>query len=474
MTLPSLRSDEFETLRDLIRTRTGLVFPPSRQKDLEAGIQQTMTSNRLREFDRLVALLEREEATFDTLIANITVAETYFFREPAQFEAIRRLMLPALRRRVPNDDQIRIWSAGCASGEEAYSLAILMETEGLAGKARILATDISRAALARARAAEYGAWSLRDGSANTQYFSRQNSSQGDRFLLEHRFRERVEFKYLNLASTAYPSPITGTVDMDLIVCRNVLIYFDADAIRRVAVQMFDCLKPGGWLITGPSDPPLWEHAPYRTLVTSGGILYRRDPSVDGQIEITRSVPRPEAVVVPTPLPQRELDPPSSNPPQVQIPVAAAMVGESGVYDFANEIRKRIVEIRALADRGLAARAERKAAEALQAFPLEPELHYLHAIALAELQRHDDAVTALRRVIYLDPSLAVAHFTLGSILSRNGAIAEARRTYQNALTLCLTRPEGEILALSDDQPTGSLIEASRAQLARLGAETGSAR
>jgi CheR methyltransferase, SAM binding domain len=137
---PSLTEAEVGTLRDLIRARAGLAFPQTRLRDLEAGIHRTMTNCGIADIDRFADLLETDDGVIDALIANITVAETYFFREPAQFNVIRPQVLPDLRRRLPSDAQMRIWSAGCASGEEPYSLAILMEEEGLAK--RRLFTDI--------------------------------------------------------------------------------------------------------------------------------------------------------------------------------------------------------------------------------------------------------------------------------------------------------------------------------------------
>jgi chemotaxis protein methyltransferase CheR len=258
---------------EFIQARTGLLFPPSRRQDAEACVRQAMKAAKIEDPQRFLRRLDADENLLDGLITSLTVSETYFFREPRQFEFIRSHILPELQRECLPSAGLRFWSAGCASGEEAYSLAILLEQERLAQRASILATDISEAVLTKARNASYNAWSFRGNSTEmmAQYFSRRDG----RLLLQDRFRQRVAFRSLNLADKIYPSVATGTLDVNLILCRNVLIYFDQDTVARVARGLFAALAQGGWLITGPSDPPLWDLAPFETKVTEAGVLYRR-------------------------------------------------------------------------------------------------------------------------------------------------------------------------------------------------------
>jgi chemotaxis protein methyltransferase CheR len=128
------------------------------------------------------------------------------------------------------------------------------------------------------------------------------------------------------------------------------------------------------------------------------------------------------------------------------------------------IARYVSSIRALADAGELNPAAAQAAVAIQAYPLAAELHYMRAVVLAGLGQYDEASASLRRVIYLDPSLAVAHFTLGSILWRSGAVADARRCYRNALALSAERPPQESLGLSEGETAGRMAEAARSQLA----------
>jgi chemotaxis protein methyltransferase CheR len=456
---------------EFIRARTGLVFPPSRREDAEASVRKAMEGAHIDDSQRFVQLLDADESIFDELITSLTVSETYFFREPQQFEFIRLQILPELQRARPLDGGLRFWSAGCASGEEAYSLAILLEQEGLAQRATILATDISGAVLTMARRASYSSWSLRGNSvdAMAQYFHRRN----DRFLLRDSFRHQVAFRSLNLAVDNYPSLATGTLNTDVILCRNVLIYFGQDTVARIARRLFAALAGGGWLITGPSDPPLWDHAPFETKVTEAGVFYRRSPQMASlpsrrepassaygsprrvmvhETLATKGVATKPVQALPQAAPERTLSPDKFDrepPPSLQSP---------------NDAAAYVSSIRVLADGGELHRAAAEAAAAVQVQPLATELHYIRAIILAGLGQYDEASASLRRVIYLDPSLAVAHFTLGSVLWRSGAEAETRRCYRNALALCAERPPEELLQLSEGETAGRMAEAARNQLA----------
>jgi chemotaxis protein methyltransferase CheR len=124
----------------------------------------------------------------------------------------------------------------------------------------------------------------------------------------------------------------------------------------------------------------------------------------------------------------------------------------------------VASIRTLADAGELDPAATEAAAAIRVYPLAAELHYMRAIVLVGLGQCDEAAASLRRVIYLDPSLAVAHFTLGSILWRSGAVADARRCYRNVLALSAERPPQESLRLSEGETAGRMAEAARNQLA----------
>ena len=458
---------------EFIQACTGLLFPPSRRKDAGACVRQAMKAAKIDDSQRFLRRLDADENLFDGLITSLTVSETYFFREPRQFEFIRRHILPELQRACLPSAGLRFWSAGCASGEEPYSLAILLEQEQLAQRVSILATDISEAVLTKARNASYNAWSFRGNSTEmmARYFSRRDG----RLVLQERLRQRVAFRSLNLADEIYPSLATGTLDINLILCRNVLIYFDQNMVARVARRLFAALAEGGWLITGPSDPPLWDHAPFETKVTEAGVLYRRSRRVVSRLhfdELAGTVDRISQAALNDEPPAVNDTPaePAQVVPQlhpVQTLSPDGLDGEPRPSPaLPDDVASSISSIRLLADTGDLDRAATTAAAAVQVHPLAAELHYVRALVLAGLGQGDEAAASLRRVIYLDPSLAVAHFTLGSILWRSGAVADARRCYRNALALSAGRPPQELLPLSEDESAGRMAEAARNQLASI--------
>jgi chemotaxis protein methyltransferase CheR len=478
----------YEAIARQLVQRAGLNFTPHRRDSAELGIRRAMARAGVTDLDRYHHRIVTDDSALDDLVAELAVGETYFFREPAQFDFLRRAVLPEVRRRRGAGHVIRAWSAGCASGEEAYSLAILFEQEGLGDRARLLATDVSRPALARARRAIYGPWSLRGEEATpVRPFLRRH---GPHHVLDETIRRRVTFEHLNLALAVYPSPATGTWGMDLILCRNVLIYFDPETVRGVARRLYESLAPGGWLLTASSDPPLGGAAPYETVLTDAGVFYRRPeeqgPVGPGQGHVNRGTENREPRT-------GNREPGTGNeeegtvpPPSFSVlgstvemisapdPLAAARDalarGEYGrAADMTRDLREDAaagaLHVRALANLD-PAEAERACALAAARHLLSPELHYLHAVLLMGLGREGDAVRAVRRALYLDPALAVAHFTLGTLLVRLGDRAGARRAYRNAADLCAGRPPAEVVPLSEGERNGRLAEAAAAQAALL--------
>jgi chemotaxis protein methyltransferase CheR len=456
----------------LLGERTGLHFDPGRRATAAAGVRRALVRAGAASCADYLSLLQGDAQVFDDLVVDLTVGETYFFREPAHFDLVRREVLPDVRRRRSEGHVCRAWSSGCASGEEAYSLAILLAEEWAGGPAYLLATDISRAALARAARARYGDWSLRgEGAARAGPYL---DHRGQHHVVHERLRRCVTFEYLNLALDVYPSFATGAWGMDLILCRNVLIYFDRETVGRVARRLFETLAPGGWLITASSDPPLASEAPYTSVLTPAGVVYRRPeapvwtprPPPRGPESPPRSEEkprRPEPQPAPAPVPALPAD----------VLAEARQAFAAGAYGRAAELTAglladpaaAILQVRALANLD-PARAEASCAEAAARHALSTELHYLHGVLLLELGRDQEAERALRRALYLDRSLAVAHLTLGALAARHGDREAARRAYRNARDLCTARPADEAVPLAEGEPAGRLAAAAAAALAVL--------
>ena len=484
----------YENVLRLFGARTGLAFRPDQRQTTRQAIQSAMDALGVTDPHDFARRLEHDPRALDELIVKLTVPETYFFREPAQFDYLRREILPELRQRRRFERPIRIWSAGCSSGEEAYSLAIMCTQEGLARQTHILATDISPVALGKAREGAYGEWSLRGASAVAA--RAYLVANGGRYQVAPQLRRLVQFEFLNLALDVYPSFVTGTVGLDLILCRNVLIYFNQETIREVAQRLYDSLAPGGWLITGAGDPSLEPHADYESVVTAAGVFYRRpqsesaaaavEPPPSSAAEDTLGEAECETCVEPfRPVPTVTRPAPIA---AVATPPASGTVADSLREaqaallrgDYGGAVRWTeghcgdpgacVLHIKALANIDTL-RAVQASADAVQRHALSPELHYLHAVLLMEVNRDAEAVQAARRAVFLDRSLAIAHFTLGSILQRRGVLHDAQRCFRNARDLCAARPPDEIVPLTDGEAAGRLAEAAEVQLHALRAAVG---
>ena len=431
-----------DAVLDLLSVRTGLSFPDVRRTDAENAVHTLIAESRCDSVEEYLARIETDAREFDQLIDRVTVGETYFFREPGQLEWVREHVLRDYIGQRDPGCLVRVWSAGCATGEEAYSLAILLEQEQLLSRSRILATDLSRGALERARSGAYGKWSFRNPELMLDpYFIRQGTTA----TIAPHLRHAIDFEMLNLALDLYPSPSNGTSAMDLILCRNVLIYLDGETIRAAAEKLFACLVDGGFLVTAPSDPLLSDYAPFETLLTPSGLIYRRSAVVPERARAIADNPEPAA------------------PARTPLPVVETRTEEEPPKESEESL---VAKIREMANDADPISAERAASAAVGRFPLSIELRLLHALLLIGAGRHEDAAAGLRRVIFLDGSLAIAHFLLATALQRLGDLEGARRSYRNAHQLCRARDAAEIVPLSDGESAGFLAECAAAHLAHL--------
>ncbi len=491
----ALSAEYLAAAEALVRRLTGLVFGEARRSTLAAGLAAALRRARTHDPDLYLARLTTDPTLLDDLVAEITVSETYFFRDPLQFAVIREKILPALLSGRSHHRPLRVWSAGCASGEEAYSLAILLRILGPDGDAHILGTDLARAALARARRGCYTRWSFRGVSDHMMgtYFTPVDGH----FELASAVRASVEFRYLNLAEDTYPSLTSSVWGMDLILCRNVLIYFDPDTIARVARRLIDSLSQDGWLVLGASDPCLAGLVPCDVVVTDGGLAYRRS-GVAG-VTVAALTPPSGSEFADE---EQSADTPASNAPALLVgapPCASAEAAEDndGASDdnngasndaeaaircyAAREYARAIaladravrrdgskvtawtVLVRALANRGDREAAERSCLAALERHGDVAELAYLQAVLLSEAERYAEAATAARRALYLDRTLAVAHLALGDALARLGLVEGARRAFGNAERQLISLAPGAIVPASDGESAGRLASMTQMQL-----------
>lgn len=250
-----LTDEEFRLLAAFIYDHAGLYFDGGSRFLLESRLQ-----NRLKEhhFDSFLKyyhyLLYHQDrlAELNRMIDIVTTNETYFYRERNQLDAFAEEILPEMAQRNSGKKSLRIWSAGCSTGEEPYTLAILCSESGLfddSWQVDIIGTDISQRVLKTARKAVFSQSSFRatDGEAIERYFDR---TEDGKYSLDDSIRNMVHFGHLNLMDEKMMGLIR---ECDIIMCRNVIIYFDQNAKARAINSFYRKLVPGGYLLLGHSE-----------------------------------------------------------------------------------------------------------------------------------------------------------------------------------------------------------------------------
>jgi len=248
-----LPDDVFRLLRDQIYKRTGMWFADSSKYLLQKRLSPRARELNFDSFQKYFYFLQydpRAESEFDQIYDLVTTNETYFFREPAQLTAFVDEIVPDILSKKPIK-KVRVWSAGCSSGEEPYSIAILLQEAGWYERAafEIFASDINQQVLQKARRGQYreSAFRSTEASLRDRYFTREADTS---WKIKDEVRNRVSFGRLNLYDEARVSLLGH---LDIIFCRNVIIYFDDSSKRVVVTNFYNRLIDGGYLLLGHSE-----------------------------------------------------------------------------------------------------------------------------------------------------------------------------------------------------------------------------
>ena len=423
---------------DVVAQRFGLDFPPARHADLQRGLAgaagELGLANASACAQRLVAGA-LSEAQLDVVADHLTVGETYFLRGDETFAAMEKHVLPALIEARRGVRRLRLWSAGCCTGEEAYSLAILVRRllpDIDDWNVSILATDVNPRFLRRAQEGIYGDWSFRgtDAEFRRRHFSRV--APGRRYAIEPRIRRMVTFAPLNLVEGGYPALATGTNAMDVIFCRNVLMYFTPPQARAAVANLRDCLAPDGWLAVAPCEVSQGLFGGFRTHVLEGAILHQRPVPAAADDAPPADAPSPDVV--------RAFAPPPPAP--VRARSGAARQGAAAVRVAPRPApAPDVANVGVLAGHARAAASQGRLADALAwcdrwiaCDKVDVDAHYLRAMVLLEQGAHDEARAALLRCAFLEPEAVMVSFALGNLEHGLGRRQAAAMHYRNTLRL----------------------------------------
>jgi len=272
----SISDEVFKQFRDFIYEKSGIFIPDNKKYFLENRLGRRIQELNLKGYEDYLYNLRynSDNRELQRLFDLITTNETFFFREPQQFEIFRGELLNQITAENAKTGRrdIKIWSAASSTGEEAYTVSIvLLEKVELGGfKKDIFASDISESVLASARAGVYGSYAIRN--VPIAYLNKYFKNTDQQYSLSSAVKSMVKFSKVNLVEEKDVRIIRG---VDVVFCRNVLIYFDDKAKQKVVSHLYDALRPGGYLIIGTSESLHNLTRAFRPVVINKVIIYQK-------------------------------------------------------------------------------------------------------------------------------------------------------------------------------------------------------
>jgi chemotaxis protein methyltransferase CheR len=465
----------------LIAQRTGIVLQDHQLSNLRDTVRKGCERFTYRDAAQYLLALQQAQsltAPLEFLIAGVTVGESYFFRDSEQIDLLRNQLLPDMiaAKRVNGDLSLRVWSAGCAQGQEIFTVALLLQElipDIEKWRIHLLGTDINSEVVAKAMRGHYSDWSFRATpmALRERWFTRV----GHDYEIHPQLMRMVRFAYLNLMADVYPSILSETNALDLILCRNVFIYLDRQAVQRSMAQYADCLQDQGVLMLGASDPMVYKHTELELVQTQLVGYFRKGcargtglsgyqqpaqaipiqknwPNVD--VPTAASQPRADAMQTPAtearqPTTERKNKPAGEMAEIITLlngsAWAAAIALVETVCQHGGESSDLWqMKAKALASLGRLFEAQEACVRSLQLDTVNKHTYLIQGLILAELSRGQEAEHALRKALYLDHSFLEAHYEIGMLQVRARNLAAGIKSLEIALKLALAgNPEREL-------------------------------
>jgi chemotaxis protein methyltransferase CheR len=435
----------------LIEQRIGLAVTTRLRTDLDA-ILNFLAEGDLERYVRLLQRSPETDPAWQKLIHALTIGETYFLRDRGHFHILKSHVLPELirHRRNQGNLQLTIWSAGCATGEEPHSIAIILY-ELLPDLPRwtitLIGTDINDYALRAAQQGIYREWAFRhtDDTFQRRYFDRH----GEGWQLKAHIREMVRFQHTNLLNG---SPVN---EADIVFCRNVLIYFESSRISPIEDALFNALGSGGWLFLGQAEAIRTQRERWTTHVFSGAVVYQKPASRTGQSYQHHADTLPQTA----PLPESSAEAFTSYADAVRA-VQREQYDDAERYlaeilsRYPNHAQAHVLLASIFANRRALVEAQAHLETALRLDPMLADAHYLRAMLMLEDGRRSEAQQALRAALYCRRDHPLAAFMLGSLHAQAGEKERAGRVWEEALrAIRPLHPDSPISDLSDLTASG---------------------
>lgn len=490
--------------RGAVERQLGLQFDDGNDRKLESVLQRRMTATSQ---DCQTYLGQIESGLRTELLAlgaELTVGETYFLRHLEQFRALTETVLPERLSGPRSTPELQLLSAGCATGEETYSLAIALREKPSTAliPVSILGIDVNPVSLAKARSGRYTSWSMR--SVPPAISERWFRTEGQEVVLDSTLRDRVDFQQRNLAleDALFWQPKR----FDVIFCRNVLMYFSPQVMMRVVGRMARSLMPGGYLFLGSAETLHGMSEDFLLRESHGSFYYQLKPKpalthavAPFSIPVPahrpgsggRSQPdrRPDVITLPGPAPEttlataataataarqptRDLGPAMALLRQERFGEALAAIEEftpGTGHSITIEAETLLLRATLMVHSGDLIAAERTATHLLGSHQLAAEAHALLAICRESQAELPGAITHCRAAINIAPGFAMAHLHLGRLSQRIGDLGTARREYTESARLLPAESEARMLHFGGGFDREALISLCRTQSTRIGAK-----
>ncbi|MDJ0762266.1 MAG: CheR family methyltransferase [Myxococcota bacterium] len=462
-----LSDDVFSDLSKLLEDQVGLCFSIEKRHELEKKLISRFPDCHNMSGAELVALLRTSDKILQEVVNLLTVGESYFFRNKPHFEALAEQAIPQLIETGRRAKELRIWCAGCATGEEPYSLSMLLRERfpSLSDwRISITGTDINTGFLERAKEGIFSRWSFRgvDESIIWKYFTREDEH---RYRIHADIRRTVDFRQLNLAEIPFSGRLPE-VAYDLIMCRNVLIYFSFQFANQVVMSLGDVARPGSYLFVGHSEafPALSQ---LDVIYSNATYYYRYHQGAAGKPSRRSLIPGPALSIPgigvktivpksPKPLPVEKIDrAPMSKPkeakPRQRILSARSKKKTANMTEELERARRQVNEGRIEETIGLLEHL------ALGPGKLDYRVHFLRAIVADQAGRVQESIRSLKQAIFLNKGFIIGHFYLGVIHQREGQSQASRRSFRNARNLVAKLPNDHLLDEAEGLTAGRLKE-----------------
>jgi len=427
-----------ERLNESLSSRLGIHFHPDQFGELEKSLVDAARELGLNDTDELKTLflgdsLKPEAVT--VLIGHLTVGETMFFREKKTLKALEEKVFPELiASKSRGVRSLRIWSAACCTGEEPYTIAMMLDRllpEPKKWDVSILGTDINAGFLKYAKKGVYRDWAFRGVPKEIQdrYFTQ---TPDGRHEISERIRNKVRFSKLNLADAIYPAESNNTNAIDLILCRNVFIYFKEKTQRQVVAKFKDCLNTDGWLAVGLTETASQIYDGFTRERGSSPAIYKKSSS-----PIT---PRKKTTK------QKTRIRPESKKKEKTASEMALLAKN-------------------LKDEGKLDEALTWCLKAGETEKLEPGHRFLEGEIHLEAGRTEEAESAFRKTLFLDNDIILAHFLLGNLHLESGETVKAKRSFEYVLDLLRQQDSKTEIPFSDGLSAGQLSKTVKGLLGK---------